>query len=726
MSIPNYVSNSELAERISELVDRWNRRENQMIAFISQPTGTVTVTDGVGIDHVLDSFPTMQSKVNALTAPLTGAAAQAQSSSNLALQHANDAATSAADATASMTAAAASATAAATSETNAASSATAANASKTAAASSATAADASKTAAATSASNAATSATAAGTSATNAATSATNAATSANTAAAWAEGSPVGGQSAKYWANTAQAATTGTLVYMGSWDASTAYPANPNKGHFYKVSVQGTKGAITYRVGDHIIYNGSAWDQIDNAEFVTSVAGRVGAITLDAGDIVSGTFALARIPNMDASRIPSLDWSKITTGKPTTLVGYGITDAYTKAQTDAADALKFDKSGGIVTGDAQFGPSGTNGYTVAMRGAPNKPGYLAFFTQEGTRRGYIGWASNPGFIDIQSENGWNYNFNQRPLFNGYTPWDSANFDPNTKASTGDQSGTDLNNIITSGMYRLGASNANIAPGTAYGQVFVSRGSDTATQIASNFNGSVLMWRSGNAIGGGSPNWSAWRTIWHSGNQGAGSGLDADKFDGMESNQFVFGQNNTGTTTVEDLNTLQKSGFYDSSLGTNSPAGSGWTWYINHTHTGQNWGFQLASPINTQDLYLRTRIAGTFQSWNKLWHAGNLAAPSTSISNSTLVQRTPQGAIWAQDVYASRGDGSGVIFFGDSSHYLYYQGGDQYVIPNGQLSINGKYAVTSDGGDILYTRKMTQAAYNALGTKNANTLYVIVG
>jgi hypothetical protein len=35
-----------------------------------------------------------------------------------------------------------------------------------------------------------------------------------------------------------------------------------------------------------------------------------------------------------AADIPSLDWAKITTGKPTTLSGYGIGDAYTKIETD--------------------------------------------------------------------------------------------------------------------------------------------------------------------------------------------------------------------------------------------------------------------------------------------------------------------------------------------------------------------------------------------------------
>lgn len=38
--------------------------------------------------------------------------------------------------------------------------------------------------------------------------------------------------------------------------------------------------------------------------------------------------------NLNASHIPALDWSKIVTGKPTTLAGYGITDAYTRAESN--------------------------------------------------------------------------------------------------------------------------------------------------------------------------------------------------------------------------------------------------------------------------------------------------------------------------------------------------------------------------------------------------------
>lgn len=45
------------------------------------------------------------------------------------------------------------------------------------------------------------------------------------------------------------------------------------------------------------------------------------------GRVTSGT-------SLSATDIPSLDWSKITTGKPTTLAGYGITDAYSKTEAD--------------------------------------------------------------------------------------------------------------------------------------------------------------------------------------------------------------------------------------------------------------------------------------------------------------------------------------------------------------------------------------------------------
>ena len=58
------------------------------------------------------------------------------------------------------------------------------------------------------------------------------------------------------------------------------------------------------------------------------VAGTYTKVMVDAyGRVTSGK-------NLSSTDIPNLDWSKITTGKPTTLAGYGITDAYTKTEAD--------------------------------------------------------------------------------------------------------------------------------------------------------------------------------------------------------------------------------------------------------------------------------------------------------------------------------------------------------------------------------------------------------
>jgi hypothetical protein len=224
----------------------------------------------------------------------------------------NTASSAAATATAEADEAEAASISAQTAAANAASSATAANTAKVAAqtaatnaATSATAAAASELAASGYVSTVSASATAAADSATAAALSATNANTAktaaetardlANSYANAAAGVQVepGLYSAMHWSLQAQAALTGALFYKGVWNATTAYPAAPVTGHFYKVSVAGNATGTQYDVGDQIIYNGSGWDKVDNTELVTSVAGRVGAITLATADVTGLDTALS-------------------------------------------------------------------------------------------------------------------------------------------------------------------------------------------------------------------------------------------------------------------------------------------------------------------------------------------------------------------------------------------------------------------------------------------------
>lgn len=100
---------------------------------------------------------------------------------------------------------------------------------------------------------------------------------------------------------------------------------------------------------------------------------------------------------------------------------------------------------------------------------------------------------------------------------------------------------DLDTVIQSGMYRI-ETNANRPTGTAYGQLLVMHGAgDTITQICTDYSSTAFWWRSGNpAAVGGTGVWNAWKKVWNEGNDGSGSGLDADTVDGVHYEEGAFG------------------------------------------------------------------------------------------------------------------------------------------------------------------------------------------
>ena len=88
------------------------------------------------------------------------------------------------------------------------------------------------------------------------------------------------------------AAVTGGLSYQGTWNASTNTPTlasgTGTKGYYYVVSAAGATnldGITDWKIGDWAVYNGSAWEKIDNTDAVASVAGKTGAVTLDKADV---------------------------------------------------------------------------------------------------------------------------------------------------------------------------------------------------------------------------------------------------------------------------------------------------------------------------------------------------------------------------------------------------------------------------------------------------------
>jgi len=88
------------------------------------------------------------------------------------------------------------------------------------------------------------------------------------------------------------ASIQGGVSYQGTWNAATNVPTIVSsvgtQGYYYVVAVAGStniNGIADWNVGDWIIFNGSAWQKIDNTDAVTSVNGYTGTVVLTAADI---------------------------------------------------------------------------------------------------------------------------------------------------------------------------------------------------------------------------------------------------------------------------------------------------------------------------------------------------------------------------------------------------------------------------------------------------------
>ena len=87
----------------------------------------------------------------------------------------------------------------------------------------------------------------------------------------------------------------GSSIYQGTWNASTNTPALASgvgtRGYYYIVNVAGSTnldGITDWNVGDWAIFDGTAWQQVDNTDSVTSVNGQTGAVSLTTDNIPEG------------------------------------------------------------------------------------------------------------------------------------------------------------------------------------------------------------------------------------------------------------------------------------------------------------------------------------------------------------------------------------------------------------------------------------------------------
>ncbi len=157
------------------------------------------------------------------------------------------------------------------------------------------------------------------------------------------------------------ASIQGTLSYQGTWNASTNTPTLASgvgtKGYYYVVSVAGSTnldGITDWNVGDMAVYSGTAWQQIDNTDAVTSVNGYTGTVVLAVGDI-SGAANAPTNTNITSMTgltggISSPDYVQFDTAYATTLTAGQL-------GWDGNNTLGLGMAGGNVTqhiGEDQF------------------------------------------------------------------------------------------------------------------------------------------------------------------------------------------------------------------------------------------------------------------------------------------------------------------------------------------------------------------------------------
>jgi hypothetical protein len=164
---------------------------------------------------------------------------------------------------------------------------------------------------------------------------------------------------------------TSVQTLKGNWNASTNTPTladgTGTSGDTYRVSVAATRnlgsGNISFGVDDRVVYNGTTWEKWDTNDAVTSVHGRTGAVTAQAGDY-SAFYAPIK---------PQCEW------RADTHAGYGSADTKipyftnVRSNVDTAGAISVTNNS---TNGCKVLINTADYYTFSFNMAPSSSSYL--------------------------------------------------------------------------------------------------------------------------------------------------------------------------------------------------------------------------------------------------------------------------------------------------------------------------------------------------------------
>jgi hypothetical protein len=165
------------------------------------------------------------------------------------------------------------------------------------------------------------------------------------------------------------------------------------------------------------------------------------------------------------------------------------------------------------------------------------------------------------------------------------------------------------------------------------------------------------------------------TVWHSGNDGASSGLDADTIDSIDSTRIIYGSNASGSnatsSTFYPYELAQyKSGFWDAN-GVAWTPDNGWWWGITAAHksntTVYNYSGQLIFNIGGTEAYFRSVQNGTAGTWRKIIHDGNTSTSHVGTANYAASAGSASGASGSVSTVLRTTNASHFLTFVDSNN-----------------------------------------------------------
>lgn len=369
----------------------------------------------------------------------------------------------------------------------------------------------------------------------------------------------------------------------------------------------------------------------------------------------------------------SMDWGSIT-NTPSTLAGYGITDAYTKAESNANYVIK---SGDTMTGDlnvrGQLHAGDEQFVATLLYTFIGKEKGIYFSNDANNDLLYVNTHYNrvhkSGSFTINEKTGVIV-FSNNPIIRSTTnAYCKLEISGNSKGEFG---------AISSGIYLYNSVRANFlwyrddgsltfegkkilhegnysgvldnryvlkAGDTMTGDLLFSAGkgiaSSTGTLEVGRYSGTIYL--QGNSLYY-SPSHDTNYTVWHAGNDGSGSGLDADLLDGYHKDD-IFGyaaHNNDLNNVISKYEGIAWIGYpyagsesiLNQPLGNNVTDARGVMTFYNYYPLQMSWRYNDASSF-----WMRTRYNGVWNSWYEV------AFTNGNIASATRLQ-TPR-TIWGQ-------------------------------------------------------------------------------